>query len=147
MEDDFLGGVVEGFYGQPWTHAQRLNLFDNLVEWGLNTYFYSPKDDLKHRALWRESYTADQLARMETLVAECTQRGLHFFYGLSPGLDIRFSDSAELQIIQNRLSQMKSIGVRHFALLFDDLPGNMSCLLYTSPSPRDATLSRMPSSA
>jgi len=25
--------------------------------------------------------------------------------------------------------------------------GIMSCLLYTSPSPRDATLSRMPSSA
>ena len=28
---------------------------------------------------------------------------------------------------------------------FGDLPN--SCLLYTSPSPRDATLSRMPSSA
>ena len=26
-------------------------------------------------------------------------------------------------------------------------PNNGSCLLYTSPSPRDATLSRMPSSA
>ena len=26
-------------------------------------------------------------------------------------------------------------------------PNNNSCLLYTSPSPRDATLSRMPSSA
>ena len=26
-------------------------------------------------------------------------------------------------------------------------PGVLSCLLYTSPSPRDATLSRMPSSA
>ena len=26
-------------------------------------------------------------------------------------------------------------------------PGNTDCLLYTSPSPRDATLSRMPSSA
>ena len=26
-------------------------------------------------------------------------------------------------------------------------PKNFSCLLYTSPSPRDATLSRMPSSA
>ena len=25
--------------------------------------------------------------------------------------------------------------------------GNIGCLLYTSPSPRDATLSRMPSSA
>ena len=27
------------------------------------------------------------------------------------------------------------------------LAGNLGCLLYTSPSPRDATLSRMPSSA
>ena len=28
-----------------------------------------------------------------------------------------------------------------------EMNGDMSCLLYTSPSPRDATLSRMPSSA
>ena len=27
------------------------------------------------------------------------------------------------------------------------IPNKMACLLYTSPSPRDATLSRMPSSA
>ena len=26
-------------------------------------------------------------------------------------------------------------------------PGNLTCLLYTSPSPRDGLLSRMPSSA
>ena len=30
---------------------------------------------------------------------------------------------------------------------FWKLPGVITCLLYTSPSPRDATLSRMPSSA
>ena len=32
---------------------------------------------------------------------------------------------------------------------FNNLPNNnfLACLLYTSPSPRDATLSRMPSSA
>ena len=29
----------------------------------------------------------------------------------------------------------------------DELAGSRACLLYTSPSPRDATLSRMPSSA
>ena len=28
-----------------------------------------------------------------------------------------------------------------------DIPQYLDCLLYTSPSPRDATLSRMPSSA
>ena len=33
-------------------------------------------------------------------------------------------------------------------MLFEKVPGLYgSCLLYTSPSPRDATLSRMPSSA
>ena len=30
---------------------------------------------------------------------------------------------------------------------FFTAPSNLTCLLYTSPSPRDATLSRMPSSA
>ena len=51
---------------------------------------------------------------------------LHFLYGLSPGLDIRFSDEAELQAIRVRLQQMREIGVHHFALLFDDLPGNLT---------------------
>ena len=32
-------------------------------------------------------------------------------------------------------------------LTFSSSNGNVDCLLYTSPSPRDATLSRMPSSA
>ena len=35
----------------------------------------------------------------------------------------------------------------HIGSLFACLGLNMICLLYTSPSPRDATLSRMPSSA
>ena len=33
------------------------------------------------------------------------------------------------------------------ALQLLEIPQAMGCLLYTSPSPRDATLSRMPSSA
>ena len=38
--------------------------------------------------------------------------------------------------------------VRFVRLWFTDILGNLKgCLLYTSPSPRDATLSRMPSSA
>ena len=31
--------------------------------------------------------------------------------------------------------------------VYEKVEGVLSCLLYTSPSPRDATLSRMPSSA
>jgi len=126
MSKEFLGGVIEGFYGQPWTHGQRLTLIDQLESLGLNTYFYAPKDDLKHRAVWRRSYDDVEIGRMGELVAACQQQGLNFIYGLSPGLDIRFSDPEEMEILRQRLEQMLEIGVRHFALLFDDLPGKMT---------------------
>ena len=125
MDRDFLGGVVEGFYGQPWTHTQRFELFRQMAAWGLNTYFYSPKDDLKHRAIWRECYSDRELVGLAELVNECGKLGLRFIYGLSPGLDIRFADDSELAHIQARFDQLIHIGVRDFALLFDDLPGEM----------------------
>ena len=34
-----------------------------------------------------------------------------------------------------------------YAKVYEKAYGEKACLLYTSPSPRDATLSRMPSSA
>ena len=125
VEAEFLAGVVEGFYGRPWSHQQRLDLFRNMAGWGLNTYFYSPKDDLKHRACWRETYDAEETARMGQLVSACQENGLKFFYGLSPGLDIHFSKSAEIERIKERFRQLQQMGTQHFALLFDDLPGEM----------------------
>ena len=125
MGDDFLGGVVEGFYGQPWTHAQRLQLFDQMAAWGLNTYFYAPKDDLKHRAIWRQNYSEQELASLAALIDSCKQHKLTFIYGLGPGLDIRFANPSELETIKRRFEQLIDVGARHFALLFDDLPGEM----------------------
>lgn len=31
-----------------------------MQHWGLNTYLYGPKDDLKHRLLWREVYSPEE---------------------------------------------------------------------------------------
>lgn len=31
-----------------------------MQRWGLNTYLYGPKDDLKHRLLWREVYSTEE---------------------------------------------------------------------------------------
>lgn len=43
----FICGVVEGFYGRPWTTSQRKELFGKLNRWGLDSYVYAPKDDYK----------------------------------------------------------------------------------------------------
>jgi protein O-GlcNAcase/histone acetyltransferase len=123
---DFLAGVIEGFYGEPWSLAERFELFDWMAEWGLNTYLYAPKDDLKHRSLWRELYSATEAAALGEVIRAAQQRGLRFIYALSPGLDIRYSSEAELLHLKKRFEQMLALGCQHFALLFDDIPEQMA---------------------
>ncbi|MEW6160792.1 MAG: beta-N-acetylglucosaminidase domain-containing protein [Verrucomicrobiota bacterium] len=118
----FLTGVIEGFYGQPWSQAERFELFSWMASWGLNTYLYAPKDDLKHRALWRERYLAGEIEQVNELIAACRDRSLRFIYALSPGLDIRYADDSEIDRIQDGFAQLLDLGCEDFALLFDDIP-------------------------
>lgn len=121
----FLAGVLEGFYGQPWTQAERLALFDSMARWKLNAYLYGPKDDLRLRAAWREPYPAGGTKPLRQLLKACAKRHLHFIYALSPGLDIRYRHRADLDHLKRRFAQMLSLGCRHFALLFDDIPDRL----------------------
>ena len=60
-----------------------------------------------------------------------------------------------IKALTNWLEDRTGIGALTKEALFERVPGGArwryvwgsTCLLYTSPSPRDATLSRMPSSA
>src|SRR6266536_392846 len=122
---DFLAGVIEGFYGQPWSKAERFELFDWMADWGLNTYLYAPKDDLKHRALWREAYSAPEAETPGGIIQACKKGNIRFIYALSPGLDICYSHDAELDHLRKRFEQMLALGCENFALLFDDIPDRM----------------------
>ncbi len=62
-------GTVEGFYGPPWTHEQRLAHLEFSARVGLNAYVYAPKHDPLHRQLWREPYGAGQLRQFAELVS------------------------------------------------------------------------------
>ena len=62
-------GVVEGFYGTPWTHDARLEVISFLAARGMNAYAYAPKDDARHRAEWRVPYDGPDLARFGELAA------------------------------------------------------------------------------
>ncbi len=125
LNADFLAGVIEGFYGRPWSQAERFELFGWMADWGLNTYLYAPKDDLKHRVLWREQYTETEAAVLRELIADCKSRNLRFVYALSPGLDIRYSREGDQQGLRGRFAQMLALGCEHFALLLDDIPDRM----------------------
>jgi protein O-GlcNAcase/histone acetyltransferase len=127
----FVSGVIEGFYGAPWSAAERVALFEWMARWRLNTYMYAPKDDLKHRAVWRERYSDEEADRFRELIQACGARGIRFVYALSPGLDIKYDDPAELRILQRRVDQMLTLGCRDFALLFDDIPDTLDAAVIT----------------
>lgn len=123
---DYPTGVIEGFYGKPWTNNERFMLFDWLQTCSLNTYIYAPKDDLKHRAAWREPYSAAESKAISSLVRAANQRGLCFCYAIAPGLDMRFSADSDQDALRNKLAQIIKIGCRSFALLFDDIPAQLA---------------------
>ncbi|XP_059327075.1 protein O-GlcNAcase-like [Ammospiza nelsoni] len=117
----FLCGVVEGFYGRPWSMDQRKLLFQWLQQRGLNCYMYAPKDELKHRLLWREPYTEHEAARMRSLIGAAHERGVEFIFAISAGQDMVFSSAGDRLLLQQKLRQVAALGCRSFALLFDDI--------------------------
>ncbi len=137
----FLSGVIEGFYGAPWNPDERQDLLQHLADSGLNTYMYGPKDDLHHRALWRQVYADDEAAGFKGFIRQCHQREIHFLYALAPGLDIQFSDPSELERLKERCAQLLAMGCRHVAILFDDIPDSLSAadrLRWQSPASAQA---------
>ncbi|KAM8879882.1 protein O-GlcNAcase isoform 2-T2 [Spinachia spinachia] len=121
----FISGVVEGFYGRPWTMEQRTELFAREQKWGLNTYLYAPKDDYKHRMYWRDLYTAEEAGQLIALISAAERHDVEFVYAISPGLDITFSNPKEVAALKRKLDQVRRFGCRSFSLLFDDIAAEM----------------------
>lgn len=119
-------GFIEGYYGNPWSTEDRVNL----MKWGgyykLNAYFYAPKDDPKHRTQWDQLYTEEELANKIRPLAEAgNESKCRFVYALHPfpqGNHLRFDDNyeADLAKLQAKFKQVIDQGVRQIAILADD---------------------------
>lgn len=77
-----------------------------LKQMGLNTYLYAPKDDLKHRQMWRELYSDIEAAQLKYLIDSSKSQNVIFVYALSPGLDITFSNSNDIYLLKEKLKQV-----------------------------------------
>ncbi|MEW1722030.1 beta-N-acetylglucosaminidase domain-containing protein [Streptomyces sp. NPDC093109] len=116
-----LRGTIEGFYGSPWSHRQRM---DQLAFYGdvkMNTYIYAPKDDPYHREQWRDPYPADRLALLGELVRQATAHHVRFTFAVSPGVSICYSDPADVRTLDAKLQALYALGVRSFSVPLDDI--------------------------
>lgn len=116
-------GTVEGFYGKPWSHEDRIAQLRFYGDWKLNTYIYGPKDDPYHSSpKWREAYPTDQANRLKELVAIAKDNHVDFYWAIHPGLDIKWNAADSIAVL-NKFQMMYDLGVRHFAVFFDDISG------------------------
>jgi hyaluronoglucosaminidase len=122
-------GVVEGFYGRPWTHEARLRIVEELARAGLNAYLWAPKSDPTHRAAWAEPLDRDALAELEYLALRAADAGIELVHGISPAgaarraglLGRRYQiDEERLTALRARVDRVRAAGIERFALLFDD---------------------------
>lgn len=118
-------GIVEGFYGMPWTHAQRLDMLDFMAAQGLNAYIYAPKNDPFHRAKWREPYPAREIRLLSELAEQARERGITACAAVSPGLSLRYSDPADRRRLVQKYRQFADAGFTTFALFLDDIPPSL----------------------
>ena len=116
-------GVVEGFYGTPWSHEVRLSLIDFYGRFKMNTYLYGPKDDPYHSCPnWRLPYPEDEAKKISELVNACKKNRVDFVWAIHPGQDIKWNEE-DFSNLLHKFDLMYDLGVRSFAIFFDDISG------------------------
>src|SRR3954451_7170172 len=125
MDGFEIRGVIEGYYGPPWTTAERFDLLHFLGTHGFNTYIYAPKSDPLHREAWREPYSAAALEEFQSLIGEAQAAGVDFVFAISPGLSLKYADGSEMDLLWQKIATFAEMGVRTFGLFLDDIPADL----------------------
>lgn len=116
-------GVVEGFYGNPWSHEVRLSLIEFYGRHKMNIYFYAPKDDPYHSSPnWRLPYPEKEAQNIRELAETSRRNHVDFVWAIHPGKDIKWNEE-DYQNLVNKFRMMYDLGVRSFAIFFDDIEG------------------------
>lgn len=116
-------GVVEGFYGTPWSHEKRLRQLDFYGKFKLNTYIYGPKDDPYHSSPnWRLPYPEKEALQIKELVQKSNENYVDFVWAIHPGKDIKWNEEDRKNLL-HKFQLMYDLGVRAFAVFFDDISG------------------------
>lgn len=116
-------GVIEAFYGTPWSHEVRLSLIDFYGRFKMNKYFYGPKDDPYHSCPnWRLPYPKQEADNIRELIDACRRNRVDFVWAIHPGQDIKWNEE-DYQNLMNKFNWMYDLGVRNFSIFFDDITG------------------------
>ncbi len=126
-------GIIEGYYGVPYTALVTKDLFRFMAQYKMNTYMYGAKSDPYHSHLWSEPYpthiTPEQERigyltqdMMREITSEAHKAKVNFVWAIHPGK--AFADPADVTVldrIMGKFESMYQLGVRQFGVFVDDV--------------------------
>jgi len=118
-------GLIEGFFGRPWSWADRHEAVRFLAPRGFDFYLYAPKADAFLRRRWREPQKEAERAELASFADTCRAAGVRFGIGLSPFELHLEPDSNWREPLARKLAELDQIGFEDLFILFDDMRGDV----------------------
>ena len=120
--ETFTLGLIEGFYGEPWSWEARAGYALFLKTHGFRFYIYAPKADAHLRRRWCEDWPKEEADALLRLRHHYRDAGVLFGLGLTPyGLHDAF-DEAGARALDEKIRRLNVFELDLLAVLFDDVP-------------------------
>ncbi len=137
-------GIIEGFYGKPYSCEVRKDLLRFMMRNKMNCYVYGPKSDVYHSGKWAETYPTE-LTESQRTSGFVTQQDLRDFtsvahqtkvsvvWAIHPGNSL-LDDDGVVDKIVGKFAKMYDLGFRQFAVFADDvsIPSSQSGMTLTA---------------
>lgn len=124
-------GIVEGYYGYPYSVSVKKDLMRFMMRYKMNTYLYGAKSDPYHSQYWQQAYPTSITAQQEkngwltqAMVKDITDEShatkVNFIWAIHPGNNF-VGDANVINQIMGKYEKMYALGVRQFAVFVDDV--------------------------
>ena len=126
-------GIIEGYYGVPYSAEVTKDLFRFMARYKMNTYMYGAKSDPYHSHYWGDPYpttiTEDQQRigylnqdMMRDITKVASETKVNFIWAIHPGK--AFANAEDPQVLDKIMAKFESmheLGVRQFGVFVDDV--------------------------
>lgn len=126
-------GIIEGYYGVPYSAEVTKDLFRFMARYKMNTYMYGAKSDPYHSRYWGDPYpitiTEDQQRigyltqdMMSDITKVAHETKVNFIWAIHPGK--AFANAEDPQVLDKIMAKFESmhrLGVRQFGVFVDDV--------------------------
>ncbi len=123
-EQQFSRGIIEGFFGRPWSWQTRQDYARFLKQNNYDYYIYAPKADRYLRRLWAEPWPAEEYQHLQQLGQVYQQAQVAWGIGLTPFEIHRNFNDDTITALDAKIQSINTLQPNILAILFDDMRGD-----------------------